>query len=142
MVSHHWPATTLPDPHLQIQIIVELPFRKRCVHWVCEISLTVSRLSSTSSLSDFLRGVSDKNVNSRYHFANLVLLLFFPLPPCHIDANLIRYPRFCRTCHRNIGLPLVNPLLTWFKLKLCQRQFLATDLVLLTTQISPTSHAR
>ena len=34
-----------------IHIIVELPSGKRCVHWVSEISLTVSRLSSTSFLT-------------------------------------------------------------------------------------------
>ena len=50
LISGHWPATISPDPDIRIQVIAELPSsRKRCVHWVSEISLTVSRLSSTSS---------------------------------------------------------------------------------------------
>jgi hypothetical protein len=51
-ISDHWPATTPPNPK-HIHIIVVLPSGRCCLHWVNEISLTVSRLSSTSSLSDF-----------------------------------------------------------------------------------------
>ena len=42
--------TTSPDPY-DIHIIVEPPSGKRCVLWNSEISLTVSRLSSTSLLT-------------------------------------------------------------------------------------------
>ena len=49
-VSKYWPATTPPNRQL-IHIIVQLPSGKRCVHWVSEISLTVSRLSLTVSAS-------------------------------------------------------------------------------------------
>jgi hypothetical protein len=49
-ISHHWPATTPPNPE-HLHIMVELSSGKRCVHWVGEISLTVSRLSLTSFLT-------------------------------------------------------------------------------------------
>ena len=39
-ISDHWPAATPLDSDLQI--LVELPSRKCCVHWVSEILLTVS----------------------------------------------------------------------------------------------------
>jgi hypothetical protein len=48
-ISAHWPVT-MPLNRKNLHIIVELPFGKRCVHWVSEISLTVSRLSSTPFL--------------------------------------------------------------------------------------------
>jgi hypothetical protein len=38
-ISTHWPAATSLQ---HVHIIVELPSGKRCVHWVSEISLTVS----------------------------------------------------------------------------------------------------
>jgi hypothetical protein len=49
-ISVYWPVTTPPNPE-HIHIIVELPSGKRCVHWVSEISLTVSRLFSTCFLT-------------------------------------------------------------------------------------------
>ena len=52
-ISGHWPATTplQVEPPGHLQIIVELPSGKRYVHRVGEISLTMSRLSSTSSFN-------------------------------------------------------------------------------------------
>jgi hypothetical protein len=44
-ISHRWRAPPAPD---SLHIIVERPSGERCAHWVSEISLTVSRLSSTS----------------------------------------------------------------------------------------------
>ena len=48
-ISDYWPATT-PPARRRLHIIVQLPSGKRCVHWVSEISLSVSRLSSTAQV--------------------------------------------------------------------------------------------
>ena len=109
-VSDHWPTTPGPPPEPHLQIIVEVP-GKRCVHWVSEISLTVSRLSSTSSLSDFLHRVSGK---MRILVIAVLLILSchsFPLPACYFAANSVCYPLFFHLCHWNIGLPLVDILI-------------------------------
>jgi hypothetical protein len=63
-ISGHLPATTLLNPQRDgpegsftmmcrqhLHIIVELPSGKRSVHWVSEISLTMSRSSSSSFLT-------------------------------------------------------------------------------------------
>jgi hypothetical protein len=52
-ISDHWPATMPPNPK-HLHIIVEIPSGERCAHWVSEISLTMSRLSSTSFLTSLL----------------------------------------------------------------------------------------
>jgi hypothetical protein len=49
-ISDHWPANTPPNPQ-HLRIIVELPSGKRCVHWVSEISLTVSVVLNFASTS-------------------------------------------------------------------------------------------
>jgi hypothetical protein len=46
-ISDYW---LVPDPKA-IHIIVELPSGERCVHWISEISLIMSRLSLNSFLT-------------------------------------------------------------------------------------------
>ena len=50
IISTHWPQATPPNPK-HLDIIVELPSCKHCVHLVSEISLTVSCVHLSLSIS-------------------------------------------------------------------------------------------